>query len=104
MVAPLKERREVIDRATAEMERWDRYVDTLVSAFQRSGEAPPALEPKLEELRHKRDSVVTKLAALRHHERRGFKDARHELERARSELRNAWRSVIGTLSKDGLFV
>lgn len=93
----------VIDGAEAEAARWSRSVDTLLQAFGGLDEVPPALGSKLEALRNKRDTVVTKVEALKRHRGDGLARARRELERARRELRDAWRTVIGILQKESLF-
>lgn len=54
----------------------------------------------LESLRHKRDTLETKLAALDHH--RGSRSALHK-DRVRSaliDLRAAWATFVRTLERD----
>ncbi len=93
-----------IRKSESEVRRWSSYVETLLRAFHQHAEVPPALGARLEELRNKRDSVVTKLEALKCHKVRGWTEARRELDGARRELRDAWRSVIGTLDRENLFI
>jgi len=100
----LPERQAFLERSEKEVTRWSNTVDTLVEAFHGRRATPPSLHAKIEALRNKRDTVVTKVVALKHHPREGWRDARRELEVARRELRDCWRSVIGTLDKEGLFV
>ena len=101
----LTDRRErAIERSEREGRKWNGLVDSLLEAFDRSVDAPPQLAAKMEELRHKRDTLSTKVAALRHHKRSGWKRAQLELGDARRELRNAWRSVIATLDRESLFI
>ena len=93
-----------IARAEADGRRWSAYVDSLHRAFHDHEQAPPILASRVESLRHKRDTVLTKVAALKRHRRRGWDDARHELAEARRELRDSWRTVISTLDKESLFL
>jgi hypothetical protein len=105
MVATLEQDRNVlIRRSVGEAERWSDLVDTLLRAFHRRAGTPPSLGCKMEALRNKRDTVVTKVEALKRHRDSGWQSAQRELDSARRELRDAWRSVIGTLDKESLFV
>ena len=99
-----QDRDAVVRRSRHEAGRWSGLVDTLLRAFHRSEDAPPALRGKLEELRNRRDTVVTKVDALARHRHSGWRSARRELDDARAEFRGAWRSVIGTLDKESLYV
>lgn len=103
MTATITGRDAAIEKAVADARRWSRYVDTLLDAFRSNGEAPAALGARLEALRNKRDSVVTKVEALKRHRTRDWARARRELDAARGELRECWRSVIGTLDREDLF-
>ncbi len=105
MVATIQMNRDtIIQRSERDVKRWNGLVETLLQAFGRNEEAPPALGSQMEALRNKRDTVDTKLYALKHHRNSGWSKARRELDEARTELRNAWRSVIGILDKESLFV
>ncbi len=99
-----QDRDALLRQAERDTRRTKRLIDTLLEAFAQDDEAPPALGSKLEELRHKRDTVLTKLEALRRHRRAGWSLAIDELDRARHELRQAWRSVLGILDKESLFL
>ncbi|MFT5289165.1 MAG: hypothetical protein ACI82F_001224 [Planctomycetota bacterium] len=103
VVTQAKNRDALIRKSERDVLRWSNYVDTLLRAFLRSAEAPPTLGPKMEELRNKRDSVITKLEALKRHKVSGWAEARKELDSARRELRDAWRTVIGALDRECLF-
>lgn len=105
MVA-LKEKAQdaVISRTERDVKRWSGYIDSLLQAFHRAESVPPSIGSKMEELRNKRDCVLTKVEALKHHKRSGWQSARKELDEARRELRDAWRTIIGTLDKESLFV
>lgn len=99
-----EDRLEVIREAETEARRWTRLVDSLVGAFQGRRDCAPQLVARMEALRNKRDTVVTKVEALKRHRDRNWFRARLELEEARRELDNSWRTVISTLNKEGLFV
>lgn len=103
VASTIREREALIRQGEREVRRWSGYVDTLLRAFRRNEEAPPSLASKMEELRNKRDSVVTKVEALKRHKQSGWSEAKGELEEARRELRNSWRTVIGTLDRESLF-
>ena len=75
-----------------------------MSPFGAITAAPPALASRMEALRNKRDTFVTKVEALKRHRDRNWFRAREDLERAQRELQDAWRTVIGTLNKEGLFI
>ena len=84
---------------------WNRCVDHLLTAFDvDDDDSPPVLASRLEALRNKRDTVVTKTRALEHHVREGWPAAKHELERAQRELRASWRTVVSALERESLFV
>ena len=87
-----------------EARRWSRHVDRLLEAFHTSQEPPPNLGVKLEALRNKRDTAITKVDALEHHRRRGWPRARKELNEALEELRDSWRTVLGALDKETIFI
>ncbi len=97
------ERDALIQKSETDMEKWSGLVDTLLHAFHNSTEAPPSLGSKMEALRNKRDTAATKVQALKRHRDRDWSKARDELTHARQELRQAWRSVIGTLDKESLY-
>ena len=78
-------------------------MDTMLRAL-RSEDASPALRVKVEELRNKRDSLETKAEALKRHRLRGWANAQREFEEARSELKTTWRTVIGRLDRESLFI
>jgi len=103
VASTIQEREAVIRQGETEVRRWSGYVETLLHAFRRNDDAPPSLGSKMEELRNKRDSVVTKVEALKRHKQRGWSEARGELEVARRELKESWRTVIGTLDRESLF-
>jgi hypothetical protein len=100
----MQEREALLARTEAEVERWTGYVDTLLEAFHGRDEAPPILGSRMEALRNKRDCVLTKVEALKRHKHQGWARARKELDEARRELRECWRTVISTLQKESLFV
>jgi len=81
-------------------------VDHLLRAFDVDVDAdPPALlRARMEALRNKRDTVLTKVHALEHHVREGWPAARRELERAQREMRASWRTVVSALERESLFV
>jgi len=93
-----------IERIEADVRRWNGYVETLLRAFQSAEGPPPTLGARVEGLRHKRDTVLTKVEALKRHRERGWRAAHRELGEARRELRDAWRLVISTLQKESLFI
>ena len=101
---PEEDRQAVIERLQRETARWSKYVDTLLHAFRGRDDVPPKLDHRMEALRNKRDSVETKLQALRRHKDRQWTRARAELEEAQRELRDSWRLVIHTLDRESLFV
>ena len=94
----------MIREAETEARRWTRLVDSLVGAFQGRRDCAPQLAARMEALRNKRDTVVTKVEALKRHRSRNWYRARLELEDARRELEDSWRTVIGALNKEGLYV
>lgn len=104
MSCTLTEKREsVLRNGEADLRHWNRYVESLLSAFRtRNGLASP-LGSKLEELRNKRDSVVTKFEVLKRHRETGWSEARRELDKATRELRESWRSTLGTLDRESRF-
>ena len=95
-----EDRETVIRTSERRARRWSTYVDTLLDAFHASDGGPASLASKMEELRNKRDSVLTKVEALKRHKATGWSAARAELRDAQSELRGVWRSVISTLDKE----
>lgn len=97
-------RAEALERIQAETERWSRYVDTLLRAFQSSPQPPPALGPRITSLQHKRETVLTKVEALKRHQKAGWTRSRREYDEARRELRDAWRLVLTTLQRESLFI
>lgn len=92
----------LIRRAEKNAERWSGHVDRLLEAFSK-GHSNAALAAQLEGLRHKRDTVLTKVEALRRHEHRGWRDARREFLCARRELRAAWRTVMAAIERENMF-
>jgi hypothetical protein len=100
---PLEEfgdRQGLIDDIEAETRRWSRSVDVLLRAFCKGDRTIPKLAPRMEALRNKRDTVVTKVEALKRHRESGWSRAHREFLDARRELRESWRSVISTLDKE----
>ena len=95
------ERRRVIEKEEADAMRWSRYVDSLLRAFHDRDRPHRRLAPKLEALRNQRDSMVTKVHALKRHERSGWRRARREVEEAQSSLRRSWSTVIATIDREG---
>lgn len=103
--SPRNEGREKhIDARASDVKRWSRFVDTLLRAFDGRDDAPPVLAARMEALRNKRDSVVTKVEALKHHKHEGWTQARRELREAERELKESWRMVINTLDRESMFV
>lgn len=78
---------------------WVAHIDRLLAAYADAGDVPTRLRRKLESLRHKRDTAVTKQAALAHHALLGRDRARAELELATRELGEAWRAVVADLAR-----
>lgn len=102
---PDDERAAHLRRVRRRTEQWNRCVDHLLAAFENDDDdSPPLLGARLEALRNKRDTVVTKTRALEHHVREGWPAAKHELERAQRELRASWRTVVTALERESLFV
>jgi len=100
---PLEEfhdRQGLIDDVEAETSRWSRSVDALLRAFRRGGGTTEKLAPRMEALRNKRDTVVTKVEALKRHRESGWSRAHREFLDARRELRESWRSVICALDRE----
>lgn len=91
---PLRKRqRSAARQAEREVRRWDRLVDALLVAFHMSDEPPPAFQPALEALRHKRDTFVLKARGLKPGSAR-CTEAWLEYEAAKRELIDGWRVVI----------
>ncbi len=96
-----------------EARRWDASVDSLLEAFQPASAEPEEISApvavRLEELRHKRDALMNKVAALGLHPA-GEAGARHpartwlEFKNARRELRQAWRTTVAAMDRESLFV
>ena len=101
---PLEDRDTFLRDCEQEVKRWSHYIDTLLAAYRSNEHAPVALHSQLEDVRHKRDTFATKLVAMTHHRDSGWFEARRELESARRELRDSWRTVIGVLGRESLFV
>lgn len=95
-------RRNFIAEAQRESQRWSSMVDSLLDAFQSQRRSMPGLAVRMEGLRNKRDTYVTKVEALKRHRERNWARAREEFEGAQRELQDAWRTVISTLNKQGL--
>ena len=94
-------RRNLIAEAQQEAHRWSGMVDALLIAFRGKQVSSPGLTVRMEGLRNKRDTYVTKVEALKRHRDRNWFRARDELERAQRELHDAWRSVLAALNKHG---
>lgn len=88
--------------AQQDAHRWSGLVDALLNAFRGQQSSLPGLTVRMEGLRNKRDTYVTKVEALKRHRDRNWFRAREELEEAQREMHNAWRSVISALNKHGL--
>lgn len=88
----MNERQALIEETEAEMERWSRYVDSLLRAFDGCEDAPPNMTARMEALRNKRDSVLTKVVALKRHRQRGWAAARRQLRESQRELQESWRT------------
>lgn len=89
--------------ATAAVRRSSRQVDALVRTFEGEAACPPSVLSRLESLRNKRDTLLNKLEALRHHSDHRWNAARDELEEARRECREGWRLVLGSLEREKIF-
>lgn len=94
MNAQARTRSEQLAKAEATTGTWCRRVDMLLAAPGRIHRRGARLASSLESLQHKRDSLVTKAAALRRHHDNGWRKAKHEFDNARRELDESWRSVI----------
>lgn len=81
---------------------WVSHTDRLLEAYGDWSDAAPRLRRKLENLRHKRETVVTKQVALAHHALMGREQALEQLEAATSELGDAWRAVVADISRGPL--
>jgi len=97
------DREAALRRIESEVRLWSGYVDVLLHALRARDDTPRAVAARLEELRNKRDSLVTKFDALKLHMVVGWAAAANEVELAQRELRAAWRTVIGMVDREALF-
>jgi len=99
-----RDRNAFVRKLERDSQRWAQSVDSLARAIRESEETPPALECRVEELRNKRDSVVTKVAALKRHTQSGWSAAWREFDEARKKLRRSWRAVLGAMDRERFFL
>ena len=97
------DREAVLRRGSADIQRLSTSVDFILQAYRDKGAPTAILTAKLEELRNKRDSVVTKQRALEHHRRSGWSSARLALDQAWRDLHDAWRTALAAIDKSGGF-
>jgi len=62
---------------------------------------PAHVRHKVESLRHKRDSVATKLSALGRHRGDRWRRALGAVEHAREEMKDSWRTLVHSLRREG---
>lgn len=93
-----------IEEVRRDVQQWNKYVNALLAAVSEEDDCPPMLGGKVESLRNKRDSLMTKYEALRRHQRSGWERARRDLCDAREEFLNSWRSVMATIDREGIFL
>jgi len=97
--------RDAADRSDAARLRdealsWLGRAGRLIAACQGADRELPMTRVNLESLRHKRETLATKLAALDHH--RGGRSTHHH-ERVRAalvDLRAAWATFVRTLERE----
>ena len=94
------DRQGVIDDVEAEARLWSKNVDALLRAFRRGSGTAAKLASRMEALRNKRDTVETKVEALKRHRESGWSEAHREFLDARRELRDSWRTVISALDRE----
>ncbi len=88
----------------AEARRWIRNADQLMDSLRRTARKDARMRVRLEALRHRRETARVKAVALERAGTRRSADARGELAEALDDLRASWRSVIGALDREGVYL
>lgn len=79
---------------------WLDRADRLIAACDDPSDNLPLTRIHLESLRHKRETLATKLTALEHHLRRGSVPETDRVRSALRELKTSWSTFVRTLHRE----
>lgn len=79
---------------------WLDRADRLIAACEAPSVDLPLTRTHLESLRHKRETLATKLTALEHHRRRGGDPDPGRVLAALRDLKAAWSTFVRTLERE----
>ncbi|QDU70055.1 hypothetical protein Pla86_51750 [Planctomycetes bacterium Pla86] len=97
---PEARRRAVTASAQREARSWKEQFESISASLDPRMRSGVGLAAKLEELRHRIETLATKARGLAHHSGEGWKRARVDYLRARNEVSTTWRTLLGLLERE----